>query len=342
MIKTLIVGFGYAATTFHLPFIQHSQELSLAGVVSSDEDKVQLAAPNCPVWQDLGVALTQLKPDLVVITTPNVMHYSQARQCLEAGCHVLVEKPFTLSSGDALFLTKLAQQVGRKLCVYQNRRFDGDFLTVKALLDHGRLGRLKRFESRFDRFRPLPRDRWRENAGPGSGIFWDLGPHLVDQCLQLFGLPERICAHTLILRDRGQSDDSFEMTLFYSDFIAVLGSSPFQAGNTLRFDVQGIEGNYRKYGLDPQEQQLKSHMSFSDPKWAHDDESEQGLLCTQQGCDPVPTQKGEYLTFYQQLAGALLSDGPLPADAATVVDVIRVLELAGESSSLGRTLRFSA
>ncbi|MEC7692444.1 MAG: Gfo/Idh/MocA family oxidoreductase, partial [Pseudomonadota bacterium] len=207
MIRTLLVGFGFSATTFHLPFLNQLSEFTVSGVVSSRPDDVAAVLPGVPVYASMGKAFADQRFDLAVITTPNTYHEVQSRQALMNDCHVLVEKPFTLSGDEAEALVALAAQKQKKLCVFHNRRFDGDFLTLKKLISDGSVGDVKRLVSRFDRFRPQPRDRWRENAGPGAGIFWDLGPHLIDQALQLFGVPEQIHGVVQIAREGGQSDD---------------------------------------------------------------------------------------------------------------------------------------
>ncbi|OFI35706.1 oxidoreductase [Alteromonas lipolytica] len=339
-----MVGFGYAAKTFHVPFLQAMDEFSIAGVVSSDPAKVQSVLPQARVFSALDEALASGEFDLVVITTPNHLHAQQAELSLRAGCHVLVEKPFTLSSDSALELVELAATLGKKLCVFHNRRFDGDFLTLRQLLSEQAVGQVKRLESRFDRFRPVPRKRWRENAGPGSGIFWDLGPHLLDQALQLFGMPDKVSATIGILRDGGEADDAFEVTLHYPGFTVLTGSSPFEAGPTLRFALQGTNGSYRKYHLDPQEDQLKAGVDFADTVWAQTPTAQHGVLYGDEGQQTVQTLAGGYTVFYQQLADALKpgSKAALPADASSVTDVIRLIEIARLASEQQQTLTVNA
>ena len=345
MISTLLVGFGFSATTFHLPFLNYLPQFSVDVVISSKPDAVKAVLPHAEVYSSLEEALKIHDVDLVVITTPNHLHGAQAQMALEHSCHVLVEKPFTLNSEEAEALVALAKAHNKQLCVYQNRRFDGDFLTIKQLIDDGRLGEIKRLESRFDRFRPVPRDRWRENEGPGSGIFWDLGPHLIDQALQLFGNPKAVSANILTLRENGQSDDTFEVTLHYSDKVIQLGSSAFQAGATLRYDLQGTKGSFRKFYLDPQENQLRAELSFDNESWAKTDEKEHGVLAmlAKNGElveEVIETRKGEYLTFFNRLAHAIEDGKFSPADAGTVVPVIKVIELAIQASEHKKTLVF--
>jgi len=339
-LSVLIMGFGYAAKTFHVPFLRAMDAYSIQGVVSSDPAKVEGELPGVKVFSSFEQAIADNDFDLVVITTPNHLHAEQAEAALRAGCHVLVEKPFTLSSQRAEQLVTLAAQLNKQLCVFHNRRFDGDFLTLKQLIAEQAVGDIKRLESRFDRFRPTPRKRWRENAGPGSGIFWDLGPHLIDQAVQLFGIPQQVSADIRILRDGGESDDAFEVTLHYSAITVKVGSSPFEAGPTLRYALQGTEGSYRKYHLDPQEDQLKAGMVFVDPEWSVDPAPQHGTLYLDEESKTVATLNGGYTTFYRQLATALTTNNAeaLPASGQSVVNVIRMIELARLASEQQQTL----
>ena len=346
MISTLLVGFGFSATTFHLPFLNYLPQFSIDVVISSKPDAVKAVLPHAEVYSSLEEALKIHDVDLVIITTPNHLHGQQARMALEHSCHVLVEKPFTLNSEEAEALVDLANAQNKQLCVYHNRRFDGDFLTIKKLIDDGRLGEIKRLESRFDRFRPIPRNRWRENAGPGSGIFWDLGPHLIDQALQLFGEPKEVSASIQTLRENGQSDDTFDLTLHYSDKVVKLGSSAFQAGATLRYDLQGTKGSFRKFYLDPQEDQLRAGLSIDDENWALTNNKENGVLAFTNESgelveETVATLKGEYLTFFNRLAHAIEDGKFSPADASTVIPVIKVIELAITASAQKVSLTFN-
>ena len=333
MISTLLVGFGFSATTFHLPFLNYLPQFSVDVVISSKPDAVKAVLPHAEIYSSLEEALKIHDVDLVVITTPNHLHASQAKLALEYRCHVLVEKPFTLDSEQAANLVSFAKQQQRQLCVFHNRRFDGDFLTLKHLIQSGQLGEIKRFESRFDRFRPIPRNRWRENAGPGSGIFWDLGPHLIDQALQLFGWPKAVAADILTLRESGQSDDTFDLTLYYDHKIVKLGSSAFQGASTLRFDLQGTKASFRKFHLDPQEDQLRAGMPIDNVNWAVTDKNEHGVLSDGESENEIETKKGEYVTFFERLASAIENKGQPPADASTVVPVIKLIELAIKSST---------
>ena len=197
---------------------------------------------------------------------------------------------------------------------------------------------MRRFESRFDRFRPVPSDRWRENAGLGSGVTWDLAPHLLDQALLLFGMPDSVYADIRVLREGGQSDDTFDITLSYPHLQVKLGSAPFQAAATLRFDIQGDKGSFRKYYLDPQERQLRDGKKPGDKVWAKTHPDEDGVFYNESIVEQVETCNGKYLTFFQKLAAAIRSEGASPSPASDNVDVIRILELARKSADEARTL----
>lgn len=333
MITTLLVGFGFSARTFHLPFLMHNDAFTVTAVVSSRPNDVKAVLPEAEVFATLAQALGAVSPDLSIITTPNHLHFDQARQCLSAGSHVLVEKPFVLSAADAESLVAQATLVNRSVHVYQNRRFDGDFLTVKSLINSQRLGNIRRMESRFDRFRPVPRNRWRENAGPGAGIFWDLGPHLLDQAVQLFGMPEAVQASIDTLRDGGQSDDCFDVSLFYPNLHVRVGSGAFQAGETLRFDIQGDKGSYRKFGLDPQEQALRDSRDLNDNQWGTTEPNEHGKFYNETKSETIETCQGDYRQFYQQFAESVLSNAKSPCSAESVIPVIRLIELSQESNA---------
>ncbi|NMH60838.1 Gfo/Idh/MocA family protein [Alteromonas ponticola] len=322
-IKTLIVGFGYAAQTFHLPFLRCLNAFNVDAVVSSDAAKVNAILPECRVYGALDDAIHAQHFDLIIVTTPNLMHGHQARKALEANSHVLVEKPFVLSVTEANELVALAESRQLKLCAFHNRRFDGDFITVCRLLASNKLGDVKHIVSRFDRFRPQPKNRWRENADAGSGIFWDLGPHLIDQAVALLGKPQKISGYLHTQRENGQSTDNFELTLHYPDLNYHVGSSCFQANETLRFEVRGTQGSYRQFGLDSQEDQLKNGISPSAGTFGLG--AREGELCSQNGCETVTLESGRYIQFYKQLAYAIDGGQPPPISTHDMLASVEIL-----------------
>ncbi|RZJ82271.1 MAG: oxidoreductase [Brevundimonas sp.] len=329
-----LVGYGYVGKTFHAPLISATPGLRLAGVVSSRPDDVAAAWPDAVVHPRLE-ALLASKPDLVVIATPNDLHEPQARAALRAGCAVVVDKPFTLTVAEAEGLERLADETGRLLSVFHNRRWDGEFLTLKGLIADGSLGTIRRFESHIDRFRPQVRDRWRENAGPGAGLWFDLGPHLVDQALQLFGWPEAITADLATLRPGGQSTDYVHVVLRYPAMRAILHADVTSPAPELRMAVQGDRGGWIKTGMDVQEVQLKAGMTPGATGWGVDPRP--GVLTD--GATgrrrETPGQAGGQQAYYAAVAAALRGEGPNPVTAAEAIQVMRVIE-AGERSARER------
>jgi predicted dehydrogenase len=336
-LKTAVIGYGLSARTFHLPFIKLQPELKLVAI-SSSQPEVAIDYPKLSHYPDATTLITESDAELVVITSPNHSHFPLAKAALQQGKHVLLEKPLVLSSEEGQQLAVIARQSGRKLAVYHNRRFDGDFLTLQQLLKNGELGSIHYVESHFDRFRPQPRARWREQAGPGSGILWDLGPHLIDQTLCLFGMPQAITATCRTLRPGGESTDYFHLQLHYPDKEVVLHSSPFCASPTMRFMLQGNLGSYQKFGLDPQEDALRAGVVPSSANWGVEQADYYGVLATAASQVTYPTLAGNYALFYQQLVAALLDDAELPVPLADALAGVRLIELAILSSELGQRI----
>ncbi|TCI23000.1 Gfo/Idh/MocA family oxidoreductase [Exiguobacterium sp. SL-9] len=332
MIQTILVGFGFSATTFHLPFLQELDDFHIAGVVSSRPKDVQAVLGDVTVYATIDEALAT-DASLFVITTPSHLHKDMVDRCLKAGKDVLVEKPAFLTTEEGEALITLEQASNGLVNVFHNRRTDGDFLTVKRLLEEKRLGEWKVLESRFDRFRPTVRDRWRENAGPGAGILFDLGSHLIDQALDLFGAPDKVSADVMIQRDGGQSDDGFHVTLHYGEKRVYLRSNPFIAVEAPRFEVHGTEGSFLKFGLDSQEASLrKGEVKCPD--------HETGTVVTD-GESVIDIEPGGYLSFYQALADSYATRRPLvPLRDALLTT--RVIETAREASKLQRIVDFKS
>jgi predicted dehydrogenase len=339
MIKTAVIGYGLSAKTFHLPFILLQPELELVAI-SSSQSQLQLDYPNIKHYQNGDELVTATDAELVVITSPNDSHYPLAKQALLAGKHVLVEKPFVLTEAQGQELFELADKQQRQLFVYHNRRFDGDFLTLQQLVQSGELGVIRYFESHYDRFRPIPRPRWREQQGAGTGILYDLGPHLIDQALALFGAPEALTARCRALRQSSDTVDYFHLLLHYSDKEVVLHSSPFSALPTTRFILQGDLGSYHKTGLDPQEDALRAGARPGGAGWGLEPESRYGVLACDTGQRLYPTLAGDYQQFYRQLVAVLQQGKTSPVSATQALQGIRLIELALQSQLLGRTVAF--
>lgn len=304
-----LLGYGFAGKTIHAPLICSVAGLELIRMMSGH------AADE--VIDDPAV-------DLIVIATPNATHYDLARRALLAGKHVVVDKPFTVTVAEARALIDLAAQRRRFLSVFHSRRFDGDFLTVRALLERRELGDLAQFESHYDRFRPVVQNRWRERAEPGSGIWFDLGAHLVDQTLQLFGMPDFISGDLAVQREGGQAIDYFHVILRYGKMRAILHGANLAAAETPRFVLHGDTASFVKYGMDTQEPALRRGELPGSAGWGED--SRNGIVTTADGSHPIDTIPGDYRAFYEAVRDAIENGGPNPVPPEQALLVMQVLE----------------
>jgi predicted dehydrogenase len=339
-LNVALVGYGYVGQTFHAPLVAATPGLALHTVVSSDPTKVAADFPDVRVVAQLDEALADPAIDLIVIATPNALHAPQALAAFTAGKHVVVDKPFALDVTQAREMADAAEAAGKLLVVFHNRRWDSDFLTLKRLIAEDALGQVVQYESHFDRFRPEVRDRWRERAGPGSGAWMDLGPHLLDQALVLFGEPLGISADIGVQRAGAGADDYFHVVLRYPTLRVLLHGSLLTAASDLRLAVHGTKGSYLKHGLDPQEAQLKAGMTPGAPGWGRD--SRHGVLVTvehdhQIRADVRPEIAG-YRTFYAGVREAILHGAPSPVPVAEALRVMELLELAQRASDERREL----
>jgi predicted dehydrogenase len=283
---------------------------------------------------------------LVVIATPNPSHYPLARQCLLAGRDVVVDKPFTTTYAEAAELVDLARKQGRLLTVYQNLRCNGDFRTIRQLLETDRLGRIVLYEAHFDRYRPQVRPgAWREQVAPGSGVFFDLGVHLIDQAFVLFGLPEAIAADIRSERHGAVVDDSFDVALHYPKMRAVLRSSMIALAPDMRYLVRGDKAAFVKRGSDPQEPALRRGEAPKDESWGREPSEMWGALHTPDGdrvsATTVCTIPGDYRLFYSNVRDALLNKAPIEVTHGQMLNVMNALELAQESSRKGCTVEWA-
>ncbi len=339
-LNVALLGYGYAGKTFHAPLIAGVSGLRLAAVGSSDAAKVRADWPDLPVSDDFDALLSQSDIDLAVIATPNDTHYDLARRALLAGRHVVVDKPFTLTVAEARQLAALAEQSGRLLSVFHNRRWDSDFLTLRQLLADNALGEVAHFESHFDRYRPLIRPRWRERASGGGGLWYDLGPHVADQALQLFGPPVAIYADLARQRQGAEAVDYCHVLLRYPRLRVILHASALVAGGSPRFTVHGDAGSYIKYGLDTQEDALKAGQRPGGPDWGSDPRD--GVLTRATGdnlhSESYPTLPGDYRLYYAQVRDAIQTGAANPVPAEEAIAVMEVIERGLESAAVGREL----
>jgi predicted dehydrogenase len=353
-IQVGLIGFGFAGRVFHSSAIEAVEGLELAAIVQRSGSNAPRAFPHVKIVQTVDDLLKDSSIRLVVVATPNASHLPIARQCLLADRDVVIDKPFALSSDEATELIQLARSRHRLLSVYQNRRWDGDFLTVRKLLDGDQLGQLVNFESRYDRFRQQPRlHAWREDGGPGGGVLLDLGAHLVDQALVLFGVPKSIWASVRVEREGARSDDAFDLYLRYPASHAQASSSVSGLGAWLRatclarnpgsrFTLNGTRGTFRKFGIDCQEAHLLAGDRFSSKPWGIEGPEHWGTLTLDEGGDPVSTpvhtEPGDYRNYYINFRDAMHANASLEVTPLQAWRTMRVLEMAAESSRTGSTI----
>lgn len=339
-LQVALVGYGFVGKIFHAPLIAAVDGLALHTVVSSNAPAVHADFPNVHVLPTLDAALADPAIDLVVIATPNALHAPQAHAVLDVGKHVVVDKPFTVTVPEADAVIAHAARAGRLLSVFHNRRYDSDFLTLRALLAEHALGEVTQFESHFDRFRLDVRDRWRERAGPGAGLWYDLGPHLLDQALTLFGAPRGITADIAVQRDGAETDDYFHATLRYDRLRVILHASTMMAAHDLRYSVHGTRGSFVKQGLDSQEDALKAGRTPGDALWGHD--AQPGTLTTVDGEQTqthiVPGEPGDYRRYYAGVRDAIRGVAPNPVPATEALMVMRLIEFGLESAQARREI----
>lgn len=328
-----LIGYGLAGSVFHGPLLEASPDFRVAHVVTGNASRADAARA-----KHAGVQINRVaeeiwerasEVDLVVIATPNREHARLARQAIEAGIPVVVDKPLATDLDEARDIVHAAERAGVLLTVFQNRRWDGDFLTVRRILGEGLLGEVHRFESRFERWRPQVADAWREDPDPaaGGGVLLDLGSHLIDQALVLFG-PAR-SVHAEIRASRGGAladDDDFVAIEHASGVVSHLWMSAAAAQQGPRFRVLGSTGAYVKYGLDPQEAALRDGQDPASADFGKEPENQYGKHFDGETVRTIPTEIGRYLTFYETLHLALSQGSPRPVEPREVLDVMGVVE----------------
>jgi scyllo-inositol 2-dehydrogenase (NADP+) len=339
-----IAGYGLAGATFHAPLIKATSGLVVRAIVTRSREKQERAAkdfPGASIADGLDKILScKSEIDLVVIATPNKDHFSQATACLEAGLAVVVDKPAALNSNECLQLIECSKRHKKLLSVFQNRRWDADFLTVKKLIAEGRLGKILRFESRFERYRPeVRRGAWREAiaAEEGGGILLDLGSHLIDQATQLFGRPVRVYGEIDVRREGVLSDDDAFVALSFASGAKVhLWAGAMAASQGCRFRVLGTTGAYEKYGMDPQEDALRAGKTPLAPAWGQEGPENWGVLTTyengQKRQERLATLPGAYQRFYSEMRDALKGIAGVPVEPEDSCTTLSIIEAARSSA----------
>lgn len=348
-IQVGILGYGLSGRIFHGAIISAVEGYVIKRIIARDPEKQALARtehPNAIVSADVEDVFSDSDIDLVIVSTQNTTHADFARRAMLNDKHVVVEKPFTVTSEEAKQLIQVAHETGKVLSVYQNRRYDSDFLTVKKIVESGALGRIVEFVSHFDRFRPVPKgDAWREEALPGSGTFYDLGPHLIDQALTLFGYPDALYADISNQRN-GKVDDAFGLILYYPGLQVHLKASNLVKEPTPRFAIYGTEGSFVKYGLDVQESNLRDagvrppfikrteSGSWVDTvsDWGVESEDIFGKLNSVNHNGSHTSEKGDYRRFYTDLYDAIVQKKAPYVTGGDGQKVIEIIEAAFKSN----------
>ena len=342
IIKTGLVGFGLGGRSFHAPFITTNQNYALVSVVERKTSNSIEKYPWIKIARSVEEMVKDESIDLIVITTPNETHFPFGKLALEAGKHVVLDKPMTVTGKEAKTLIDLSKQKGKILSVYQSRRYASDALTIKALLARNVLGDIHEFEAQYNRYRPEMKNSWKETAVPGSGILYDLGPHLIDQSLDLFGFPKAITADIRKQRPSTKADDYFDIRLDYGFNKVILKAGMLVREQGPRYQIHGTKGSFIKYGDDPQDADLRVGGLPTDDGYGIEPEEYHGLLHTEiEGeivKERIVSEKGDFGIYYQRLYESIANGKPLSEKAEHGYNVVRLIELAKESSELKKTI----
>jgi scyllo-inositol 2-dehydrogenase (NADP+) len=343
MIDVALIGFGLGGRCFHAPVIHAVPDLRLAAILQRSGDSATQLYPDACVVRTLDELLAINSIRLVTISTPNETHFPLAKRCLESGKHVVVDKPFTTSLAEAIELLNLAKHDNLIISVYHNRRFDADFQALRQTIAAGHLGRVLRFESTYDRYRPVSKpNAWREKPGPGSGVLFDLAPHLIDQSVALLGTPQAITADIRIERRGFSTDDAFDIFLHYPEGArALLRATMMSAVPRPRLVVLGEKGSYLKREFDPLEPNLRNGQIPTSESWVVEKEENFGELTTIENGQPtvrkIPSV-GDWREFYANIRDSILGKAPLLVTPQQILNVMVALELTAESNSQQRTI----
>lgn len=342
LIRTGLVGYGLGGRSFHAPFIATHPGFELVSVVERTSNLSQERFPDAQVVRSFEDMLTNASLDLLVITTPNATHFPFALQALEAGKHVVVDKPITITSAEAKELMKKAEETGKVLSVYQNRRYTSDFKTIRKILRQDLLGPVHEYEAQYNRYRLETRAGWKESDEAGGGILYDLGPHIIDQALVLFGLPRFITADIRKQRPGVTADDYFDIRLDFDSVKVTLKAGMMVREQGPRYMIHGLKGSFIKYGDDPQEIPLRNNELPVGDQWGMEPEELYGLLHTEINGKPVrervPSEQGHFGAFYTNLYETIVNGAPLVEKPEHGYNTVRIIERAYESHTKKCTL----
>ena len=335
-IKTALLSFGMSGKLFHAPFIQAHPGFQLAGAWERSKKIIGEFYPGVNSYPSLEAILEDESIDLVVVNTPTATHYEYAKKALQAGKHVVVEKAFTTTVAEAVELKDIAEKVNKKISVYQNRRFDSDFRTVKKIISEGWLGKIVEAEIHYDRYKPLLNPKpHKEIQSAGSGLLKDLGPHIIDSAICLFGFPQAVFAEIRITRPESLVDDWFDLLLYYPDCSVRLKSGVFVREPLASFIVHGTKGSFLKNRTDVQEADLLAGKKPNTTDWGTEPASEHGLLHTEKNGqiirERVRSLQGNYYDYYDGVYKALTSNQPMPVTVDEGISIMRIIEAALQS-----------
>ncbi|WP_312324701.1 Gfo/Idh/MocA family oxidoreductase [Soonwooa sp.] len=335
IIKTALLAYGGSGKLFHAPFLNFHHGFQLVGAWERSKKNIQHDYADAKSFDTLEEVLAS-DAELIIVNTPINTHFEYAKKALEAGKNVLVEKAFTTTSEEAEILDKIAKEKNLKLCVYQNRRWDSDFLTVQKILKSGKLGEISEAEIRFERYNPkLSPKAWKEKNQPGSGILMDLGAHIIDQALVLFGWPEAVFADIRSLRPNTEVNDFFDILLYYPDNRVRLKATFFAKEQLPGYVLQGRNGSFIKMRGDVQEDELKLGKIPNRETWGTEDSKNQGLINVGDKSENLETLQGNYLHLFDALYRSIVMDEPVPVPASDAVKSLKIMEAAEESSTKG-------
>ncbi len=335
-INTALASYGMSGLVFHGPLLEKHPGFTIKKILERNHSISRGKHPEAIIVRTFGEILNDPDIELVVINTPDYLHHRMSLEALEAGKHIVVEKPFALKVSETEEIISLAKEKERMVTVFQNRRWDGDFMTVQKIIEEKKLGRLVSFESHFDRFRNYIQESWKEEKSLGAGTLYNLGSHMIDQALQLFGMPEFVFADVRAQRTSSSVDDSFDIHMHYPDVKCLVRGSYLVKEPGPRYILHGTEGSFIKYGLDPQEAHLKEGRIPGTPDWGVDIPADYGWLNTETGGTDIrmhiPTLPGNYMKFYDNIYDHLRNNADLWVTGEQGRDVIRIIEAAYASA----------
>lgn len=332
-----LIGFGLAGRYFHAPLLR-AAGFEIAAVVSSRRDEIREVLPRADVLASDVELFARKDLDAVVVATPTQAHFAQVRAALEAGKHVIVDKPVTVTSAEARTLAQLARERKRVLTVFQNRRWDADFLTLRKLIEENRLGDINGYHVRWDRFRPEPSASWRNLPEPASGMVYDLGSHLIDQVLVLFGRPDWLQADVFTQRPGARTEDGFEILMAKGALRITLGVSYLASDGGWRYRVHGSQASFLKAELDPQEDQARAGIQPDDSRYGVEEPRVFGKVVygATGKTETIPSERGCWVEFYRQVRKSIVDGAPAPVTADEAADVIELIEAVYRSAREGR------